>query len=283
MSEFAFREPNFDVVQFIGSDDALFHYTKLSIAVEEILFTKKIKLSFLKNTNDPKEYKFLDTIPGEWNSNLWTNGNIVLLNNATQCLDKIYRSEFRILCFCSNKKPTLVQADATEIMDTYAYSKGWFKPRMWAQYGEGNHGICLVFSKKALVEELQRKGTTVKSFNSAYVKYTQTEGIPMETITIECDEVVKNGPEKYAVDHIMRNLQELFFRKHVDFRDEAEYRIVVHDPQNNLDYIDIDSSIKAVITGDRTPKVYDPLISTLCTEFNIELKHIHWINGNIML
>lgn len=47
---------NVNFNKFIETEDALFHYTKLSIAVEEILFKRRFKLSLLKNTNDPREY-----------------------------------------------------------------------------------------------------------------------------------------------------------------------------------------------------------------------------------
>ena len=272
----------FNVDEFIGTDDALFHYTKSSIA-EKILHTQKIKLSFLKDSNDPKEYRFIDTIPMDWGSLQPAEENMKLINQAMQNIDKIVRSEHRILCFCSNKKPTLILKDRTECMDDYAYLKGWFKPRMWVQYGELNYGICLVFSKKDLAIDLEKIKGKVNNYKSDYVKYTQEEGIPQEAIIIECDRIVSNGPEEYSINHVKENTEELFYQKHIDYRDEAEYRVVVHDPNVNLDFIDICPSIKAVIIGERTPRASDSSISQLCKKLQIKLKRIYWNSGIPML
>jgi hypothetical protein len=47
-----------NIVEYIKtSDDALFHYTKVSTSIEHILHTKKFKLSVFNDTNDPNEYK----------------------------------------------------------------------------------------------------------------------------------------------------------------------------------------------------------------------------------
>ena len=48
-----------DLNEYIETEDALFHYTKTSVALEKILYTQKFKLSLLKDTNDPREYKYM--------------------------------------------------------------------------------------------------------------------------------------------------------------------------------------------------------------------------------
>jgi hypothetical protein len=45
-----------NVNEYVRTSDALFHYTRISTAIKHILFTRKIKLSYLKEMNDPKEY-----------------------------------------------------------------------------------------------------------------------------------------------------------------------------------------------------------------------------------
>ena len=42
--------------EFIKSDDAIFHYTRASVALEKILFDGKFRLSLLKDTNDPHDH-----------------------------------------------------------------------------------------------------------------------------------------------------------------------------------------------------------------------------------
>ena len=35
--------------------------------------------------------------------------------------------------------------------------KGYEKSRMWSQYGQNHEGICLVFSKKSLLEIIKKE------------------------------------------------------------------------------------------------------------------------------
>jgi len=44
--------------KFLASEDALFHYTRTAIVLERILPNGMFRLSLLKDTNDPREYKF---------------------------------------------------------------------------------------------------------------------------------------------------------------------------------------------------------------------------------
>jgi hypothetical protein len=74
----------------------------------------------------------------------------------------------------------------------------------------------------------------------------------------------------------MENSEELFFRKHIDYRDEAEFRVVVFGPDKKLEYLDVSSWIKCVIVGDRTPEAYIPLINQMCNALNIEFRKVHW-------
>jgi hypothetical protein len=46
-----------------------------------------------------------------------------------------------------------------------------------------------------------------------------------------------------------------------------------------LEHIDISAIIKGVIVGDRTPKVYYPLINYLCKNLKIESRVIYWDDG----
>jgi hypothetical protein len=57
--EISFIMNNEEFLEYIESNDALFHYTKLSTGIENILEEGRLKLSCLQYTNDPQEYKFL--------------------------------------------------------------------------------------------------------------------------------------------------------------------------------------------------------------------------------
>lgn len=264
------------------SDDALFHYTKTSIAIEHILYTKKFKLSLLKDINDPREYKFK-----LFNTIWWSRGQDgtirELSNRAQTVINRILRYECRVMCFCTNNKPTLILSDGSSIKDEHACSEGWSKSRMWAQYGQNHYGICLVFSKRELESVLSKMKSQIRDLQTSYVQYSQQDEIDSGAITLNGNRLEKEGVEKYSFNHVIENSKELFFRKHIDYRDEAEFRVVIFDPDKKLEYLDVSSLIKCVIVGDRTPEAYIRLISQMCTDLNIESRKAHSDRGKFHL
>lgn len=263
--------------EYIKTSDALFHYTKTSIAIEHILHTKKFKLSLLKDTNDPREYQFkLFNVMG-WSLDRDTTPQ--LLNKAQTVINRILRHECKVMGFCSNNKPTLILSNGSSIEDEHVCSSGWSKSRMWSQYGQNHYGICLVFSKNELENVLNKKKSQIRDFKASYVQYSQQERIVWSAITLNGNRLESEGVEEYSFNHVIENSEELFFRKHIDYRDEAEFRVVVFDPNKKLEYLDINSSIKCVIVGDKTCEAYIPLINQMCADLNIESRRARWDRG----
>lgn len=263
-----------DLDQYVNTDDALFHYTKLSVAIESILPTKKLKLSLLKDTNDPIENKF--KIFSIFSEGLPEDSTGEISKKAHPIINRILLSESRVLCFCSNKKPTLILNDNNTVVDKHNCLEGWNKSRMWSQYSENHCGICLVFSKDGLEKELKTKRHEIVDYKSGYVQYFQKGRMPWDTITLNGNRAETEGVEQYSRNHVIENSEEFFYRKHIDYRDEAEYRAVVFDPDGKLEYLDISSSIKGVIAGYEMPEVYYPLIDQLSEQLEIETRKVRW-------
>jgi hypothetical protein len=262
---------------FVKTDDAIFHYTKASIALEKILFEGKFRLSLLKDTNDPWEYKYkLLSMTG------WSLPPQIekLYSEAHTVADRIIRMESRVMCFCSNISPTIILDSGETIQDTVVSSNGWNKSRMWAQYGENHRGICLVFSRRIIEAEFADVKEEIIAKN---IQYTTRAIIPPHAYTLNGNKLAEDGVENYCYRHIKEHADDLFFIKHIDYRDESEYRVVVFDPKQQYEYIDIRKSIKGVIAGDRTPKVYFPLIKQLSDQYGIEFRQAYWEKGKPFL
>ena len=226
-----------DIIEYVKiSDDALFHYTKVSTAIEHILHTKKFRLSVLNDTNDPNEYKQKLFSSHRRASGQETrfeeNQYFELLKEAKTRINRMRGFECRVMCFCTNNKPTLILSDGNSEKDQHS-SNGWSKSRMWSQYGQNHYGICLVFSKRKLEEVLAEKESQVIFYKADYVQYFQ-QGQPRKNI--DGTRLKKEGVEKYSLNFIKENSKELFFLKHIDYRDEAEFRVVVLVlcPKNNV-------------------------------------------------
>jgi hypothetical protein len=264
------KSANMKINEYFDTEDALFHYTRLSTAIEHILPEKRLKLSSLKDTNDPAEYKYkflsmkgIGVSPDDERR----------FQEAMRMINSKY-DKCGVLCFCSNKKPTLMLQTGGEIEDKHGRSNGWEKSRMWSQYAEGHAGICLVFSKEKLEENLKNKQPPLK-YKTGYVKYYQHRSA--QDVCLSKNKLSNGALEDHATNYIKENS----YLKLIDYRDEAEYRTIIFNQE--VKYLDINSSIKGVITGDKTSLVYDSLIKELCNELEIEFLKVRWDSGNLHL
>ena len=253
---------------YIDTEDALFHYTTLNIALEHILIEKKLKVSYLREGNDPIEYRER-LFPGTcWG--LDGQDGIEIFAEGVKAANKIL-GQCKRISFCASKKPKLLLKDNLLEEDKYASSCGWDRLRMWSQYGDNHKGICLVFSQEGIKKDLQelKNKSKIKDYIVGYMEYKQDTMMLLPTLMI--NRIQQEGSDEYAEDFILQNREKLFFQKFMDYRDENEFRIIINDPHNELNFLDIAKSIRGVIVGDKVPKVYHPLIKKLCQSVDIDI------------
>ena len=255
---------------FIKTDDAIFHYTSVYIALEKIFPDDLLRLNLFKNTNDPYEYKEKNysmmgmPIPQKAKD---------IFHEAYSAVDRIIRMESRMLSFCTNRG----HENEHTVKQPIEKGKGWGKSRMWSQYGDNHRGICLVFSKKAIEAEFEG---TIETMIPQHIKYTTkpdlSEGILGDALTLKGGQLAECGVEDYSYKHVKQYSDYFFFNKHIDYRDESEYRIVVIDPDNKHEHINISKSIRGIICGDKTPDVYTPLIENFTNRHTVESRRAEY-------
>ena len=259
------------------SEDAIFHYTKLSVGIEKILFERRIHLSLVKDTNDPREYSYRtfyavgSRMPDDFSK---------LYSQVLDELDRLLRFQSRIVCFCSNRRPRILVNDHKTKEDADSIVGGWAKSRMWSQYAEGHTGLCLVFSKKAIEEQMQ---SVSEFYRIDQVRYGPPEAISAQGMTINGNTLSQQGVKDYSINHLRATYESLLFLKNIDYRDEAECRLFVFDPMSAFEYMDISKSLKAVVIGDRTPEVYLPLIKSQCADLGVRYRKVIWSNATPLL
>jgi len=234
--------------EFVNSDDALFHYTKTNVFFENILSEMKLRLSPLGFMNDPMEYKEPLFTYSEIGDALM---NQQLENDAKKALTSLKLEECKIACFCVNRKNQ---------------TKGYLRSRMWSQYGDNHTGVCLVFSKETIQNQID---DNYKFKNVEYI----TEPFPLNDYNIELGMVNYNGIDMYFNHFFEQQYKNIFFKKIDDYRDESEYRLLrrVKDTSIVYDYIDINSSLKGIIIGDRCHHVYNHIFDYVNTNKHLEL------------
>lgn len=252
----------------IDNEDTIFHYTKIAIAIEHILYEKRLKFSRGINTNDPREYKRRDLEPQSEGNYTFEEYRQNWLE-AEKNLRKVI-SSYKYACFCLNDS---LGQEQTKL-------SGYARLRMWTQYGENFYGVCIAFSAKSLEERLGKKAIIY----AKYVHYDKDlERNDSILLNVDANEFISKNKEEWATRYVQDHRDQIFFSKHEDYRDEKEYRIVIHDPDDVFEYLDISGCIKAVLLGDRTEPVYNEIVKNLCNPMNAECKKVIWQRGKLHL
>jgi len=150
---------------------------------------------------------------------------------------------------------------------------------MWCQYGNNHSGACLVFSRKEIENCVKYQVDSNYKSRFGYVYYTQKEKMPYQTYTLNGNRLVKEGLEQYSRSFVTGDLENIFFRKHLDYRDEVEYRVVIHYPSDKTLFIKVSSALQGVIWGDRTADEELKKRNDMCNQAKIGCAHIHWDCG----
>jgi len=268
---------NDSFIEFISSEDALFHYTKKNIVFENILYSDCFKLSTFKNSNDPQEYKDPLIEAAGWG---WEESTHPQIDQTQALIEIIIRNQTCFGSFCINK----FNNDQLE-------SQGFLKSRMWSQYGEGHEGICLVFSKKIIIKTITESiNDNEFLFFKQEMKYNNSirDGSGPLTVQVNGDSFKKESSHTIAVDHIINHYDGLFFTKQNDYKDEKEYRIIVCkiNDENHGDFtyhFPVSNCLKGIILGDRFHKNYRPLIEPFKQKLELGYRQLHWESGEYTL
>ena len=249
----------------------LFHFTKKDIALEKILFERKIRLGQLRFTNDPKETKRLNISlsysnkksPRKWTSKVFVQA------------ERVFKEEWNVRCMTKNlPKRKYQDTNKNNIMMQSRY--GYAHPKMWAHYGENHSGICLVFDGKKLNANIM---ATLKDRCKIF-----SGSVIYKDYGLFYDPLDDSYTDKYGLTEGVRkyffvNYQKLFLTKHPDWESEAEFRWLIHNPANSPEYVNIEGAIKTVLVGSDFPQVYEHIVKELAKELKISAGRIVWNNG----
>ena len=142
-------------------------------------------------------------------------------------------------------------------MNQNVNNKGGIKPafikyRMWSQYADDHRGVALLLSKNKLCMTIKKYFTESAFFGP--VKYRSNHTFDIE---LNGDSL---SDEQYMRKFIINKRNEIFFKKHIDYRDENEYRILIIDDKFEDIFIDFKKCFIGIILGDRFHEVYFPIV-----------------------
>jgi hypothetical protein len=261
-----------DVTKFISSKNALYHFTSKETAIEQILYNQNLRFGDFNLTNDPQEYKskLTDAIGYGWDDEHHDKISII-----TKYIDELIKSSgFISMCQNRYEKAELVE-------------EGCLKSRMWSQYGGNHSGICLVFCKEILLQEIQHAIDSEHKLLAKKIEYKDPSSTRTNSsLSVNGYELNSISPSITAENYIFDSQDIVFFQKQPDYKDENEFRIVAVGKRDNVasgTMIKISNSLKAIILGDAFPKVYLPSIKALSAKMSIPYRKLHWENSEYFL
>ena len=267
-------------LQVLLNPDTVYHYTCAQVAIEYILNDKRLRLSPFSSTNDPLEYHDIPFGGAHWGDIPDADKNYFTTEKK---LTNYFRKNLRFVSFCRNKE--FSEIDNTDINYEIPNRLGCLRPRMWSQYGDGHKGVCIAFSLTELEKQLELHGKIFHGFYSERVDYFGFPVVSVSDISLDGNLIAKKGVDAYTEEFINLKWKDLLFRKHEDYRDEIEHRIILKTEKANDNYlfIDITKSIKAIILGDKFNPIYDPILTKQAKETGVFIKKLFWRNGEFIL
>lgn len=270
----------------------LYHYTKLNIGFEYILYNGTLRMSPFFAVNDPYESKKKSFGVSYNVSDFLSDDDLIgiskeetikridsILNKQNLSLSKINEEanklltyDCKLICF-SRDNSKLFKADYPD----HIYYRGYCRPRMWAQYADNHRGFCFVFDKKELNKQiynsLNNKGKIIKG----NVQYSNVlDAFRKKIKHLDFSKIKEYGLRIYLEDyHLKLFAKEIFFKKALDWRDELEYRwVLISNEAEEYIYFPFGNALKEIYVGINFPKVYEELLYKLNDKYQTKMYRI---------
>lgn len=215
------------------SNDILAHYTKLESAIE-ILKSNRLRLSLRSTAYDCLERLFgFDAY--HIRSHIRENYDYAKSLEVHEVLDYIseYYKGIKQVCFCKTVRTNQYLNSIDDL--------SFLHMRMWEQYSDCYKGVCLLFSRKNL---LQANPNCI-SGDIEYEDLSKLTSIRLDEGT-DIDQLKEIGRDLYLPIR-EQQIRKLAFQKASDYREENEFRIMKTGCKENInEYLDISNSIIAV-------------------------------------
>ncbi|WP_411092777.1 DUF2971 domain-containing protein [Streptomyces sp. 049-1] len=248
----------------------LFHYTN-SRGLHGILSSGKLRMSPYQFTNDLWEsqphYPGLALRPGSGpgpDLTLWDE------------VDRQLRLHTKVGCLTQDLAlpHTVVNPDAL---------RGWAHLALWAHYGDGHQGVCLRFDRDRLIEAfLHHRGPSSLAYHGP-VRYLSSQHNPA-ILGIDLEQVEEFGIDAVSLAYAEANREQLYFRKHIDWSSESEYRLVVLNQSVDYDYVDIRGALTGVLLGHAFPAgEVTRLLTALEPYPGIQVERVRFFNRNLFV
>ncbi|MEU4532502.1 DUF2971 domain-containing protein [Micromonospora ureilytica] len=214
----------------------LFHYTNAEAAIFGILRSGLLRLSPFESTNDLWESRPLHpnlTLHHD-DRDFGPDPGFGLWNE----LDRLIRLHAKVACLTQD----WTLPDSVFNRDAF---RGWNHLSIWAHYGGGHTGICLRFDRSKLIQSFATApvpGALLRFQGPVEYRNVSTGAGPHG---VDIGQIREFGLDAAAISYAEIHRDQIFFRKHADWSNESEYRLVLIDQS----VLPVEVSIREALTG----------------------------------
>ena len=216
------------------NSDIIYHYTSTKTALLHILPDRKLRLCPRNTSNDPIENtKLIISFSGGGDVDRTEYETITrfMKDEVKSVMDRAKQ-----LCLCKNQKIENEEGIGYLPFEKY----GFAKPRMWDQYGDKYQGVCLAFSKVALIKAVDPE--IIHHDDISYINYNKFERGYQLFDFARLKSIGHEAYQKEYIDYARKRL----FKKHEDYIGENEYRFCSFS-EGIYDHIDISKALKGIV------------------------------------
>lgn len=225
----------------------LYHYCKLSTAIEFILPEMQFLLNPMGKTNDPRENKSFIFAGSSMNA-----ADLANITDKNSQISKEIRKDSKILCLSADK----------------GYHFGFELSRLWALYGGNHEGVCIAVDREKFLDENKDKLQRGAFKEVTYVPLDVKK--PIYHRQIDHDRIAEIGLTNYVRDEFRpEHLDYLFFTKNNEWESELEMRFLYFSERSENEYCSIKKSLTAIYLGVDFKMNYLPAVKALCNNIDI--------------
>ncbi|WP_420367213.1 DUF2971 domain-containing protein [Curtobacterium sp. L1-20] len=246
----------------------LYHYTTADTALLHILAGRTIRLSPFSGTNDLWESRPLwPNLEGELDGDafgIWSD------------IDRYIRLYSKVACFTQDWQlpQSVLNPDAL---------RGWAHLSLWAHYGGRHAGVCLKFDRDKLIDAFgEARPSAIHHFYGPIKYRTAERGVGPHGVSLE--QLGEFGVDAVSLRYAHLHQERLFFRKHVDWASEKEFRLVRTDLSTEPHHVDISSALTGVVLGDAFPQERLPELRQMLNGFGeVDIQQAKFHNRSFRL
>lgn len=269
-------------LNLICDSNLLYHYTALNTALIDILPNNELRFSPYNKTNDPKESIAPKIMPGVKLNLEKTESDpsgFIGFMQKNRIINDMFSCYTKVICFSKDHNEGQI------------IIKGYNLPTMWAHYGDCHKGVCLVFKKNLLFEQIKSIVPSEEQLVKGDVKYESIEKCFKKAVkglgNVDLNNFKGNSIDDIYEEYsnIFKRVAPFFFIKRKDWISEREYRFIITENKTDYTFFDFGDALHQIILGssinDRKLDNIKNILKNYKERYpNVQIHKMSWISGN---